>query len=84
MVAGLALHSHQRTGRHHRRLDRGDRFWFTGPVFYGDTVTTFEVWIAEQHDETCTIIWEASAHNEDASKFLKARVILKFPRRKPA
>ncbi len=40
-----------------------DRFWFTGPVFYGDTLT-FDVWIAEQHDETRTIIWEASARNE--------------------
>lgn len=60
-----------------------DRFWFTGPVFYGDTIT-FEVWIAEQIDETRTIIWEASAKNEDGLEVLKARASLKFPRRKPS
>jgi len=60
-----------------------DRFWFTGPVFYGDTIT-FEVWIAEQLDETRTIVWEASARNEDALEVLKARATLKFPRRKPS
>jgi len=58
-----------------------DRFWFTGPVFYGDTVT-FEVWIAEQHDDTRTIVWEASARNEDSLEVLKARATLKFPRKK--
>jgi 3-hydroxybutyryl-CoA dehydratase len=60
-----------------------DRFWFTGPVFYGDTIT-FDVWIAEQHDETRTIVWEASARNEDGLEVLKARASLKFPRRKPS
>src|SRR5919206_2603987 len=54
-----------------------DRFWFTGPVFYGDTLT-FEVWIAEQHDESRTIIWEASARNEGGLEVLKARASLKF------
>ena len=56
---------------------------FVGPVFYGDTIT-FEVWIAEQLDETRTIVWEASARNEDALEVLKARATLKFPRRKPS
>jgi 3-hydroxybutyryl-CoA dehydratase len=60
-----------------------DRFWFTGPVFYGDTIT-FEVWIAEQLDETRTIVWEASARNEDGLEVLRARATLKFPRRKPS
>jgi 3-hydroxybutyryl-CoA dehydratase len=59
-----------------------DRFWFTGPVFYGDTIA-FDVWIAERHDETRTIVWEASARNENELEVLKARAILKFPRRKP-
>ncbi|HEY0275882.1 MAG TPA: MaoC/PaaZ C-terminal domain-containing protein [Paenirhodobacter sp.] len=58
-----------------------DRFWFTGPVFYGDTIT-FAVWIAEKHDENRTIIWEASAVNETGTEVLKARATLKFPRRK--
>ncbi|MGV6871342.1 MaoC family dehydratase [Pseudochelatococcus sp. B33] len=59
-----------------------DRFWFTGPVFYGDTIV-FEVWIAECHAENRTIVWEASARNEDGNEVLKARATLKFPRRKP-
>lgn len=60
-----------------------DRFWFTGPVFYDDTIT-FQVWIAEKHDENRTIIWEASAVNETGLEVLKARATLKFPRRKVA
>jgi 3-hydroxybutyryl-CoA dehydratase len=59
-----------------------DRFWFTGPVFYGDTLT-FEVWIAEKVEENRTLIWEASACNESGQEVLKARATLKFPRRKP-
>jgi 3-hydroxybutyryl-CoA dehydratase len=59
-----------------------DRFWFTGPVFYGDTLT-FEVWIAEKVEENRTLIWEASARNESGLEVLKARATLKFPRRKP-
>ncbi|MBK4217895.1 acyl dehydratase [Paracoccus caeni] len=60
-----------------------DRFWFTGPVFYGDTIS-FSVWIAEKIEENRTIIWEASAANEQGTEVLKARATLKFPRRKPA
>ncbi|TNM63402.1 MaoC family dehydratase [Aliirhizobium smilacinae] len=60
-----------------------DRFWFTGPVVYGDTIT-FEVWIAEKREENRTIIWQASARNEDGLEVLKAEATLKFPRKKPA
>lgn len=60
-----------------------DRFWFTGPVFYGDTIT-FEVWIAEKREENRTIIWQASARNTEGLEVLKAEATLKFPRRKPA
>lgn len=59
-----------------------DRFWFTGPVFYGDTIT-IEVWIAERHPETRTLVWEARAANEDGLEVLKARATLKYPRPKP-
>lgn len=58
-----------------------DQFWFTGPVFYGDTIT-FEVWISEKNDEKRTVGWEASARNEDGLEVLKARATLKFPRKK--
>lgn len=60
-----------------------DRFWFTGPVFYGDTIS-FSVWIAAKIEENRTIIWEASATNEQGAEVLKASATLKFPRRKPA
>ena len=60
-----------------------DRFWFTGPVFYGDTLV-IEVWIAEKHEETRTLVWEASALNEDGKEVLKARATLKFPRPRAA
>lgn len=59
-----------------------DQFWFTGPVFYGDTIS-FDVWIAECHEDSRTVVWEASARNEDDREVLKARATLKFPRRKP-
>jgi 3-hydroxybutyryl-CoA dehydratase len=58
-----------------------DRFWFTGPVFYGDTIA-IEVWIAERHPETRTLVWEASARNEAGLEVLKAQATLKFPRPK--
>lgn len=58
-----------------------DRFWFTGPVFYGDTIT-IDVWIAESHPESRTLVWEASARNETGLDVLKARATLKFPRPK--
>src|SRR5258705_1608920 len=54
-----------------------DRFWFTGPVFYGDTIT-FDVWIAEQHDETRTIWWESSALNRVGLARLKSRASIEF------
>jgi len=60
-----------------------DQFWFTGPVFYGDTLKV-DVWIAERHDETRTLVWEGSATNEDGREVLKARATLKYPRKKPA
>lgn len=59
-----------------------DRFWFTGPVFYGDTIA-FKVWIAEMHAETRTVVWQASATDEAGKEVLKAEATLKFPRVKP-
>lgn len=59
-----------------------DRFWFTGPVFYGDTLT-IDVWIAERDEATRTLTWEASAVNEAGQEVLKARATLKFPRPRP-
>lgn len=58
-----------------------DRFWFTGPVFYGDTIT-IAVWIAEKDEATRTLTWEASATNEAGLEVLKARATLKYPRPK--
>ena len=60
-----------------------DRFWFTGPVFYGDTLT-IEVWIAERDPATRSLVWEASARNEAGLEVLKARATLKYPRPRPA
>lgn len=60
-----------------------DQFWFTGPVFYGDTVT-FDVWIQEKNEDNRTIIWEASGRKEDGVEVLKARATLKFPRKRSA
>ncbi|MDB5850263.1 MAG: acyl dehydratase [Rhodoferax sp.] len=59
-----------------------DRFWFTGPVFYGDTIE-FKVWIAEMHADTRTVVWRASAFDEAGKEVLKAEATLKFPRVKP-
>lgn len=60
-----------------------DRFWFTGAVFYGDTIT-IDVWIAERDEAARTLTWEASAVNEAGTEVLKARATLKFPRPRPA
>jgi 3-hydroxybutyryl-CoA dehydratase len=60
-----------------------DQFWFTGPVFYGDTVT-FEVWIAAKDAERRVVHWEGSARKQDGVEVLKARATLKFPRPRPA
>ena len=60
-----------------------DRFWFTGPVFYGDTLA-IEVWIAERDEATRTLTWEAAATNEAGAVVLKARATLKYPRPKAA
>jgi 3-hydroxybutyryl-CoA dehydratase len=60
-----------------------DRFWFTGPVFYGDTLR-FRVWIAALDAGTRTAVWQASAENEAGKEVLKAEATLKFPRVKPA
>ncbi len=59
-----------------------DRFWFTGPVFYGDTIE-FKVWIAQMNADTRTVTWQASAVNEADKEVLKAEATLKFPRVKP-
>lgn len=59
-----------------------DSFWFTGPVFYGDTIT-IDVWIVEKREETRTLVWEAAAINEEGRDVLKARATLKYPRPKP-
>lgn len=59
-----------------------DRFWFTGPVFYGDTIE-FKVWIAQMDAETRSVTWQASAINEAQKEVLKAEATLKFPRVKP-
>ena len=59
-----------------------DRFWFTGPVFYGDTIE-FKVWIAQMNAETRSVTWQASATNEEGKEVLKAEATLKFPRVKP-
>ena len=56
-----------------------DRFWFTGPVLYGDTIK-FDVWIAEKRAEERTVVWEASARNQSGREVLKARAMLKWPR----
>ena len=59
-----------------------DRFWFTGPVFYGDTIE-FKVWISQMDADTRTVTWQASALNEEEKEVLKAEATLKFPRVKP-
>lgn len=59
-----------------------DRFWFTGPVFYGDTLA-FRVWIHAMDAATRTVTWQASATNEAGLEVLKAEATLKFPRVKP-
>ena len=56
-----------------------DRFWFTGPVFYGDTIT-IDVWIAERLPESRTLVWEASARNEEGREVLKASATLEISR----
>lgn len=58
-----------------------DQFWFTGPVFYGDTIS-FDVWIADLREESRTVIWEAVARNQEGLDVLKARATIKFPRRR--
>lgn len=60
-----------------------DRFWFTGPVFYGDTLR-FRVWIAALDADARTAAWHASVENEAGKEVLKAEATLKFPRVKPA
>ena len=59
-----------------------DRFWFTGAIRFGETIT-IEVWVAEKNADDRTIIWEASAKNEGDHEVLKARATLKYPRRPP-
>jgi 3-hydroxybutyryl-CoA dehydratase len=56
-----------------------DQFWFTGPVFYGDTVT-FEVWISGKDPDKRVLHWEGSARTQNGAEVLKARATLKFPR----
>ena len=49
----------------------------------GDTVTV-DVWVAEKNLEERTLVWQASARNQDGLEVLKAWATLKFPRKKPA
>ncbi|MEC5293295.1 MULTISPECIES: MaoC family dehydratase [unclassified Aurantimonas] len=56
-----------------------DRFWFTGPVAYGDTITV-SIWISAKDEANRTMSWQASAHNQDNKEVLRAEAILKFPR----
>lgn len=58
-----------------------DRFWFTGPVFYGDTLR-YRIWIDAMDENTRTVVWKASAANEGGREVLKAEATLKFPRPK--
>jgi acyl dehydratase len=60
-----------------------DTFRFTGAVRYGDTVT-MDVWIAEMHPESRTLVWRASARNQDGTEVLQAVATLKFPRKRAA
>lgn len=60
-----------------------DRFWFTGAVFYGDTLG-FRVWIDAMDAVSRTVVWRASATNDDGREVLKAEATLKFPRPRPA
>ncbi|NIF55888.1 MULTISPECIES: MaoC/PaaZ C-terminal domain-containing protein [Burkholderiaceae] len=60
-----------------------DRFWFTGAVCYGDTLS-FRVWIDAMDEATRTVAWRASATNEDGREVLKAEATLKFPKPRPA
>ena len=59
-----------------------DRFWFTGPVKFGETIT-IEVWVHEMNPEDRTIVWQASATNEEGLEVLKAHAVMKYPRRPP-
>lgn len=56
-----------------------DRFWFTGAVAYGDTIT-IAVWISAKDEANRTVSWEASGRNEAGTEVLRAEAILKFPR----
>jgi 3-hydroxybutyryl-CoA dehydratase len=56
-----------------------DRFWFTGPVAYGDTIT-IAVWISAKDEASRTVNWGASGKNEVGAEVLKAEAVLKFPR----
>jgi 3-hydroxybutyryl-CoA dehydratase len=42
-----------------------------------------EVWIAEKDEATRTLVWGASARNQDGVEVLQAVATLKFPRRRP-
>lgn len=56
-----------------------DRFWFTGAVTYGDTIT-IAVWISAKDEASRTVNWEASGKNEAGVEVLRAEAVLKFPR----
>ena len=55
------------------------RSWFTGPVFYGDTVTV-SVWISAKDEINRTMDWKAVATKQDGTEVLQAEATLKFPR----
>jgi 3-hydroxybutyryl-CoA dehydratase len=56
-----------------------DSFWFTGPVFYGDTVTV-SVWISAKDEVNRTMDWKAVATKQDGTEVLQAEATLKFSR----
>jgi 3-hydroxybutyryl-CoA dehydratase len=79
MIAGIATSvlTSQLVGIYGVSIE--DRFWFTGPVAYGDTITV-SIWIASKKDADRTVGWHARATNQDGAEVLRVEAMLKFPR----
>lgn len=79
MVAGLATSvlTSQLVGIYGVSIE--DRFWFVGPVAYGDTLSV-EIWITGKSEEERTVGWQARATNQHGTEVLRAEAVLKFPR----
>ncbi|MGE0008066.1 MAG: MaoC family dehydratase [Parvibaculaceae bacterium] len=79
MVAGIATSvlTSQLVGIYGVSIE--DRFWFTGPVAYGDTLTV-SIWVAGKNEADRTVQWQASAVNQDGKEVLRVEAVLKFPR----